>query len=204
MSSVQRLPNRYDLVLLGTLFERSASGYDVLGLVRKRELDRWAHISTSSTYARLLSLERQGLIEGSPMRDGRRPERVVYTLTEQGRQALAREVLLHLTGFNDDPRTLGFAYLDALDPATALQALEEHERRLVEEIEAIEKQIADYVQPTLYPAGPFLNCMSRDHMRVELHYVQAACDILRDPARAARIHGFFAVNDATLPIARDP
>jgi DNA-binding PadR family transcriptional regulator len=204
MSSVQRLPNRYDHVLLGTLFERPSSGYDVLGLVRKREMDRWAHISTSSTYARLLSLERQGLIEGMPMRDGRRPERVVYTLTEQGRRALAREVLLHLTGFNDDPRTLGFAYLDALDPATALQALEEHERRLVEEIEAIEKHIADHALPTLYPGGPFLNCMSRDHMRVELHYVRAACDILRDPARASRIHGFFAVNDATIPIARDP
>ena len=198
MSSTRKLAIRYDLVLLGTIMERPASGYDILTFIRDRELDRWAHISTSTIYARLLRLERHGQIEGRSSRDGNRPERVEYTITEQGRRTLAREVMLHLTGFSDDPRTLGFAYLHALDTATALRALEEHERQLALEIDVIEQQIAGRRAPTLYSGGPFLNCMSRDHMRVELHYVRAACEILRDPARASLLHGFFAINDVSL------
>ena len=74
MSSTRRLANRYDLVLLGTIMERPASGYDILTFIRDRELDRWAHISTSTIYARLLRLERHGQIEGRSSRDGNRPD----------------------------------------------------------------------------------------------------------------------------------
>ena len=102
--------NRYDLVLLGLILEKERSGYDIITEISNRELDRWANLSTSTVYNRLTTLEKNECIVGRAERDGNRPERMVFNITEKGREVLRKEVLKHLTGFNDDPRTLGFAH----------------------------------------------------------------------------------------------
>lgn len=186
--------NRYDLVLLGLILEKERSGYDIITEISSRELDRWANLSTSTVYNRLTTLEKNECIQGRAERDGNRPERMVYTITEKGRDVLRKEVLKHLTGFNDDPRTLGFAFLYGAENKELIRTLEAHERRLVQEIERLEKMIAEEPRPTLYPEGPFLNCMSRDHILVELKYVRAAIGILRDPIRNKKLDGYFYIN----------
>ncbi len=186
--------NRYDLVLLGLILEKQRSGYDIITEVRNRELDRWANLSTSTVYNRLSTLEKHGDISGQSVRDGNRPERVVFSITEKGRDTLRKEVLKHLTGFNDDPRTLGFAFLFGSDQKELIRSLEAHERRLVKEVERLEQMIAEEPRPTLFAEGPFLNCMSRDHILVELKYVRAAIGILRDPVRNKKLDGYFYIN----------
>ena len=186
--------NRYDLVLLGLILEHESSGYDIITEIRDRELDRWANLRTSTVYNRLAALEKHGCIVGRSERDGNRPERVVFNITDKGRDALRKEVLKHLTGFNDDPRTLGFAFLYGAENKELIRTLEAHERHLVLEIENLEKMIAEEPRPTLYPEGPFLNCMSRDHILVELKYVRAAIGILRDPIRNKKLDGYFYIN----------
>jgi DNA-binding PadR family transcriptional regulator len=186
--------NRYDLVLLGLILEKERSGYDIITEISSRELDRWANLSTSTVYNRLTTLEKNECIQGRAEREGNRPERMVYTITEKGRDVLRKEVLKHLTGFNDDPRTLGFAFLYGAENKELIRTLEAHERRLVQEIERLEKMIAEEPRPTLYPEGPFLNCMSRDHILVELKYVRAAIGILRDPIRNKKLDGYFYIN----------
>ena len=103
-------------------------------------------------------------------------------------------MLKHLTGFNDDPRTLGFAFLFGSDQKELIRSLEAHERRLVKEVERLEQMIAEEPRPTLFAEGPFLNCMSRDHILVELKYVRAAIGILRDPVRSSKLNGYFYIN----------
>ena len=186
--------NRYDLVLLGLILEHESSGYDIITEIRDRELDRWANWSTSTVYNRLATLEKHGCIVGRSERDGNRPERVVFNITDKGKDTLRKEVLKHLTGFNDDPRTLGFAFLYGAENKELIRTLEAHERHLVLEIENLEKMIAEEPRPTLYPEGPFLNCMSRDHILVELKYVRAAIGILRDPIRNKKLDGYFYIN----------
>ena len=186
--------NRYDLVLLGLIDEKERSGYDIITEIRVRELDRWAKISTSTVYNRLTTLQKNGSILGRAEKDGNRPERVMYSITEKGKETLRKEVLKHLTGFNDDPRTLGFAFHYGAENKELIRTLEAHERRLVQEIENLEKMIAEEPRPTLYPEGPFLNCMSRDHILVELKYVRAAIGILRDPIRNKKLDGYFYIN----------
>ena len=186
--------NRYDLVLLGLILEKERSGYDIITEISNRELDRWANLSTSTVYNRLTTLEKNECIVGRAERDGNRPERMVFNITEKGREILRKEVLKHLTGFNDDPRTLGFAFLYGADQKEVIRTLEAHERRLVQEIENLERMIAEEPRPTLYPEGPFLNCMSRDHILVELKYVRAAIGILRDPIRNKKLDGYFYIN----------
>lgn len=186
--------NRYDLVLLGFISERDCSGYDIMTLIRQRELDRWAKISTSTIYNRLNRLERNGFLEGRNEREGNRPERTTYSITEKGRELLKKEVVKHLIGFNDDPRTLGYAFLYATDPIEVARTLEAHARKLQREIEEIDEMVRLEPQPTLYEGGPFLNCMSRDHMTVELKYTLEAVKILRNPAKAEKLKGYFYIN----------
>ncbi len=186
--------NRYDLVLLGFIAEKESSGYDIITTIKRRELDRWAKISTSTVYNRLLRLEKSECIVGRVERDGNRPERTTYSITEKGRSLLRKEVVRHLTGFNDDPRQLGFAFLFATRPLEVARQLERHADELQGQIAAIEKMITEEPRPTLFPDGPFLNCMARDHMTVELKYTRAAIEILRDPERAKKLNGWFFLN----------
>ena len=186
--------NRYDLVLLGLIKEHERSGYDIMTEIRNRELDRWAKISTSTIYNRLTRLEKNGSIEGHSERDGNRPERTVYRILDKGVEVLKREVMRHLAGFNDDPRTLGYAFLYAVDPIDTARVLEVHEKKLQEELARLQKMIDAEPRPTLYPEGPFLNCMSRDHILVELKYTRAAISILRDPQKNRKLDGYFYIN----------
>ncbi|MBO5950269.1 MAG: PadR family transcriptional regulator [Fibrobacteraceae bacterium] len=186
--------NRYDLVLLGLILEKDCCGYDIITQIRERELDRWAKISTSTVYTRLAKLEKTGFIVGHIEREGNRPERTVYSLAEKGLDLFRKEVVRHLTGFNDDPRTLGFAFLYGIEPKEVVRALEAQERQLLREVERLNKMIEDEPKPTLYPEGPFLNCMSRDHILVELKYVRAAISILKDPSRNTKLDRYFGIN----------
>ncbi len=186
--------NRYDLVLLGLILEKDCCGYDIITQIRERELDRWAKISTSTVYTRLAKLEKTGFILGHIEREGNRPERTVYSLAEKGLDLFRKEVVRHLTGFNDDPRTLGFAFLYGIEPKEVVRALEAQERQLLREVERLNKMIEGEPKPTLYPEGPFLNCMSRDHILVELKYVRAAISILKDPSRNTKLDRYFGIN----------
>ena len=60
---------------------------------------------TSTIYNRLIRRKNE-YITGRSERDGNRPERMMYTITDKP-ELLKKEILKHLTGFNDDPRTLG-------------------------------------------------------------------------------------------------
>ena len=186
--------NRYDLVLLGFIAEKESSGYDIITTIKRRELDRWAKISTSTVYNRLLRLEKSECIVGRVEKDSNRPERTIYNITEKGRTLLRKEVVKHLTGFNDDPRQLGFAFLFATKPLEVAKQLRKHAEELSAQIAAIETMIRDEPRPTLYPEGPFLNCMARDHMQVELKYTNAAIEILNDPEKAKKLNGWFFLN----------
>ncbi|GHV13524.1 hypothetical protein AGMMS49938_08220 [Fibrobacterales bacterium] len=187
--------NRYDLILLGFILEKNSSGYDIISKIKARGLERWAMINSSTVYKRLSLLERHKCIEGIAETREKVPQAIVYSITEKGRDALSREVLKHLTGFNDDPRTLGYAFIFCVDDKrTIMKILETHEIKLLREIEDLDKMIRDEPQPTLFPEGPFLNCMSRDHILVELKYLRAAIGILQDPNKCKLLNGYFHIN----------
>lgn len=187
--------NRYDLVLLGFILEENSSGYDIISKIKERGLERWAMISPSTVYNRLNYLENHRCIEGEIVQKSKYPPAKVYCITDKGREALNREVIRHLTGFNDDPRTLGYAFLFGSESKrNIIRILEEHEVKLREEVARLDKMIDDEPKPTLYPDGPFLNCMSRDHILVELKYLRAAVQILQDSQKSEQLNGYFYIN----------
>ena len=76
-----------DLIVLGMLKRESLSAYDIQKLVEYRNISKWVKISTPSIYKKVIQLEEKGLITSRMERDGRMPEKAVYSLTEAGRRA---------------------------------------------------------------------------------------------------------------------
>jgi PadR family transcriptional regulator, regulatory protein AphA len=73
-------------VILGMLYFRAATGYDIKGAVDRSTRFFWA-ASYGQIYPELRRLEREGLIEGENAPAGGRKRRV-YRLTVQGRREL--------------------------------------------------------------------------------------------------------------------
>ncbi|MDD2971245.1 MAG: PadR family transcriptional regulator [Lachnospiraceae bacterium] len=75
-----------DLIVLGMLRKESLSAYDIQKLVEYRKISKWVKISTPSIYKKVLQLEKKGLVEGKPIKEGSFAEKTVYSLTEAGKQ----------------------------------------------------------------------------------------------------------------------
>jgi DNA-binding PadR family transcriptional regulator len=106
--------NRNALVVLGLLREQPKHGYQILADIRERRLNVWAGVSPSSTYGVINRLEREGYIhESSREREGSKPERVIYEITEAGREHLADQIIraLRSKAYVLDDSILGIAFV---------------------------------------------------------------------------------------------
>lgn len=82
-----------DLIVLGMLKKESLSAYDIQKLVEYRNISRWVKISTPSVYKKVIQLEEKGYIRGCTVKEGKMPEKSVYTLTEAGEEAFEKLTL---------------------------------------------------------------------------------------------------------------
>ena len=73
-----------DLIVLGMLKTESLSAYDIQKLVEYRNISKWVKISTPSLYKKVIQLENKGYITGSTVKEGKMPEKAVYSLTKAG------------------------------------------------------------------------------------------------------------------------
>jgi DNA-binding PadR family transcriptional regulator len=77
------------LVVLNLLCERPRHPYALRILVRERGIESVVKMAGASIYDAMARLEKAGFIAASATtREGRRPERTVYTITEAGRDEL--------------------------------------------------------------------------------------------------------------------
>jgi DNA-binding PadR family transcriptional regulator len=114
------------LAAMELLHESARHPYEIHQTMQEREVWRLLKVTTGSLYHAIERLERDGLIEAvETNREGRRPERTIYQLTEAGRDAFAER----LRAIVAEPATeypvyaLGIAFLHTLDRADALVQL---------------------------------------------------------------------------------
>lgn len=79
-----------DLIVLGILKKEPMSAYDIQKLVEYRNISKWVKISTPSIYKKTIQLEEKGFIEGKIAKEGKMPEKVIYSLTEAGEKEFNR------------------------------------------------------------------------------------------------------------------
>ena len=84
---------RLGVMVLALLSEGDMHPYEMIRLMRRRRDDRFFAITPGTLYHTVARLERQGLLaEAGVDREGNRPERTTYALTEAGRAAAAEWV----------------------------------------------------------------------------------------------------------------
>lgn len=79
-----------DLIVLGILKKEPMGAYDIQKLVEYRNISKWVKISTPSIYKKAIQLEEKGFIKSDVVKEGKMPEKAVYSLTEAGEKEFER------------------------------------------------------------------------------------------------------------------
>src|ERR687893_2564273 len=122
---------------MALLYERPMHPYEMVSVMRERGKHESVRLRYSSLYSVVDALGREGLITArETVREGRRPERTIYGLTEAGRveflswlRELLSEPVKEYTQF-----AAGLSFLAALPPSEAAGLLEDRVRLLEDEV----------------------------------------------------------------------
>jgi DNA-binding PadR family transcriptional regulator len=152
MASKRRVSNPLALAVMALLYERPMHPYEMVSTLRERAKHESIKLRYSSLYSVVGALEREALI--SPLetvREGRRPERTVYELTETGRveflswlRELLSEPAKEYTQF-----AAGLTFLPALPPAEVVELLRRRVRLLEGELEEMRSRLEEVVEQGL-------------------------------------------------------
>lgn len=73
-----------DLIVLGMIKKKPQSAYELQKNVEYRNISRWVKISTPSIYKKVIQLEAKGYLQSIIQKDGKMPEKAIYSITESG------------------------------------------------------------------------------------------------------------------------
>jgi DNA-binding PadR family transcriptional regulator len=118
--------NPLALAVLVCLYEKPMHPYEVAQTLRSRAKEQSVRLNYGSLYAVVESLEKKGFIKSTgTLREGKRPQRTVYNITEEGSLEMT-DWLTELIGTPNKEYPAfqaGLSFLPALDPDDALAAL---------------------------------------------------------------------------------
>src|SRR5581483_12283230 len=140
----RKVSNLLALAVLSLLAERPMHPYEMSGVMRQRELSSAIKLNQSSLYSVIEALQREGwIVPVETQREGRYPERTIYTTTEAGRvefigwlRSLIQQPVTEYTQF-----AAGLTFLGHLSPTEAATLLEEHAHSLQEQIRSVHATI---------------------------------------------------------------
>lgn len=132
-----------DLIVLGMLKKEALSAYDIQKQVEYRNISRWVKISTPSIYKKVIKLEEKGYIKSSVVKEGKRVEKAVYTLTGAGEEAFEK-LMFEIAG---KPINI---FLDFNAVIVNLESLPpENRRQCLVSIEANVKNLRGYLEENI-------------------------------------------------------
>ncbi|MBE8522844.1 PadR family transcriptional regulator [Amycolatopsis sp. H6(2020)] len=170
------------IAVLELLHEKPMHPYEMATLMRERYVDTRVNVKAGSLYHTVERLHRSGFIEVvDTQRDGRRPERTVYGMTQTGLDEFnqrGRELLGDVA--TEFPAYLsGLAVIDELGRETALYELEARLMRLraaVASDRTVLQRLAENKVPEIYWLDWRYSC---DHRLFELEWTERLVDDLR-------------------------
>lgn len=140
MARRRKVNNLLALAVLGNLVERPMHPYEMATVLRERGKDFSIKINWGSLYTVVGNLDKHGFIAATETaREGRRPERTVYTITDAGRAEL-RDWIRELVG---EPEKEYHRFEAALSLLPVLPPAEV-EQLLALRLQALEGDLARY------------------------------------------------------------
>jgi DNA-binding PadR family transcriptional regulator len=170
------------IAVLELLHERPMHPYEMNQLMRERYVNTRVNVKAGSLYHTVERLHRDGFIEVvDTQRDGRRPERTVYGMTQAGLDEFnqrGRELIGDLV--EEFPSYLsGLAVIDELGREASLVELEHRITRLragVAADETVLQRLADDETPPVYWLDWRYKC---DHRKFELEWTERLLEDLK-------------------------
>jgi DNA-binding PadR family transcriptional regulator len=149
MAKRRKVSNLMALAVLSALAQRPMHPYEMATALRAWGKDQDMDIKWGSLYTVVRNMDRHGLIAAvESVREGRRPERTVYRITEAGHAELvdwARELVS--TPMREHPRfRAGLSVLAVLHPDEAARLLRQRLDLLYESIRAAQDALAQHVR----------------------------------------------------------
>jgi len=172
-----------EVILLGFLCDGPKHGYELKKILDER-LGPFSGTDSTSIYYPLKSLEKRALLTKTIDREGKRPERHVYTITEDGREEFVRLLKKNFLVIKRPSLNLDLClyFIKYLDPDTAVQHLKDRLKGL----EKIKKWAEDY-EGSLKTKSELkhLYLIARHNLeiaRVEIEFIEELIDLT--PTRA--------------------
>jgi DNA-binding PadR family transcriptional regulator len=168
--------NPLALAVLVSLYERPMHPYEVAQTLRQRAKHESVRLNYGSLYSVVESLEKRGLIRAKEtVRDGKRPERTIYEISDRGAEEMVDWMteLLSVPA-KEYPRFMaGLSFLAALAPDDALNALRTRAEALAHTLAAIRggmKAARDVGLPRIFELeGEY----EQQQLEAELQFVNA-------------------------------
>jgi DNA-binding PadR family transcriptional regulator len=148
MAAKRKVENLMALAVLATVVQRPMHRYEIASLIRARGKDQDMDVKWGSLYTVVQNLAKHGFLEVvGTSRQGARPERTVYRITEAGRQELldwTRELLS--TPEPEHPRfAAGLSVHMVLPPDEVIALLRTRLGALAEAIAARRATLAEHL-----------------------------------------------------------
>lgn len=140
MAEKRKVANLMALAVLATVVQRPMHRYEMASVMRARGKDRDMDIKWGSLYTVVQNLERNGYLETIGVtRQGARPERTVYQITDAGRDELiawTRELIAEPEA-EHTRFVAGLSVLAVLSPQDVVELLRRRLERLTQAVDSL-------------------------------------------------------------------
>ncbi|MEV0399898.1 PadR family transcriptional regulator [Actinoallomurus sp. NPDC050550] len=179
------------LAVLRLLNEEPMHPYEMQQRIRDYSIDQVVKVAHGSLYHTVERLAGQGLIEPvETTREGRRPERTVYAITEQGRDeaySRLREFLRHPA--QEYPIfDMALSFLKMLPPEEAAQLLDRRTVRLEAQLAAHDTVLTNLAKQGLERVSVIELELCNARLRSELEFVNAVSEDIKNGRMTWRPH----------------
>jgi DNA-binding PadR family transcriptional regulator len=144
MAEKRKVANLMALAVLATVVQRPMHRYEIASVMRARGKDRDMNIKWGSLYTVVQNLEKNGYLEPIGVtRQGARPERTMYQITDAGRDELVgwtRELIAKPEA-EHTRFVAGLSVVAVLTPRDVADLLRQRVERLTESLDASRRQL---------------------------------------------------------------
>jgi DNA-binding PadR family transcriptional regulator len=142
----RKVANLMALAVLATVVQRPMHRYEMASVMRARGKDRDMDIKWGSLYTVVANLEKNGFLEAIDVtRQGARPERTVYQITDAGRAELVawtRDLIAEPQA-EHTRFVAGLSVMAVLDPRDVVDLLRRRLQRLTESIDTLQAEVQE-------------------------------------------------------------
>ncbi|GIJ44583.1 PadR family transcriptional regulator [Virgisporangium aliadipatigenens] len=173
----RKVRNLLALALLGVLSERPMHPYEMASVLRERAKDTSMKIQWGSLYTVVQNLEKHEFVRATETtRQGGRPERTVYTITEAGRAELVDWLseLVERPQHEHNSFEAALSLVGHLTPDRAIELLRQRLWTLDADVDNITRSLRQMVEEFNFPRVFLIEAEYRLTMiRAEADYVRA-------------------------------